>query len=78
MKLLVSARLIIANIDGRNPNVFYELGIAHALDKPVIIISRNIPDIAFDIKGMRMILYKNHRELKRDLLYEITKILTKK
>src|SRR5690606_37699566 len=33
LKFIVSSELIIANITGRNSNVFYELGIAHALNK---------------------------------------------
>src|ERR1700733_6697628 len=33
------ADVLIADCTGRNPNVFYELGMAHALDKPVVLIT---------------------------------------
>jgi len=75
VKNIVKARLIIANITGRNPNVLYELGIAHALNKPTIIISKNLSDAPFDIKTKYMILYKNIEDLKislKDTLYKIS------
>lgn len=40
LRNILKSRVIIANIDGRNPNVFYELGICHAISKPVIIICK--------------------------------------
>jgi len=48
---------VIADITGRNPNVLYELGIAHTLAKPVLIISRNAADIPIDLSTRRVILY---------------------
>ena len=53
-----NARLVIAECAGRNPNVFYELGIAHSLDKPVVMITQNIEDIPFDIRYLRYIKYE--------------------
>ena len=37
------ASVLVADVTGRNPNVFCELGLAHASHKPVIIISQNMP-----------------------------------
>src|SRR5215470_16813722 len=37
---IVEADLILCEMSGRNPNVFYELGLAHAIGKPAILISR--------------------------------------
>ena len=51
------ADFVIADITGRNPNVLYELGIAHTLAKPVLIISRNAADIPIDLSTRRIILY---------------------
>ncbi|MAD90339.1 MAG: hypothetical protein CMK64_11590 [Pseudoalteromonas sp.] len=56
---IIDADLIIADVSGKNPNVNYELGVAHALKKRVIIISRNLDDIPFDYKHIRTIIY-NH------------------
>lgn len=67
VKYIVRATLIIVNIDGKNPNVFYELGIAHALGKNVILISKRDNDIPFDIRQNRIILYSNVEELEEVL-----------
>lgn len=60
---IVRSRLIIADITGRNPNVFYELGIAHALNKPVLMIARSTVDIPFDVGSSRVLIYHDEEEL---------------
>ena|GEM_PF-1664297 len=57
-ELINRARLIVADVSGRNPNVFYELGIAHTLGKPVILITRSEDDVPFDLRHLRFIQYK--------------------
>jgi hypothetical protein len=52
-----AADFIIADITGRNPNVLYELGIAHTLAKPVLILSKEAADIPIDLATRRVILY---------------------
>lgn len=52
-----SARILIAELTARNPNVFYELGLAHALQKPVVLISSNEQDVPFDLHHIRVIYY---------------------
>src|SRR5271157_2485336 len=52
------ARLIIADLTGRNPNVFYELGIAHTLGKEVVMITQQMEDVPFDVFHFRVIHYK--------------------
>ena len=62
------SRLVIADLTDRNPNVFYELGIAHALHRPVILITQNPEtDIPFDVKDVRYIGYgmENLSDLKK-------------
>lgn len=54
-----SADLIIAELTGRNPNVFYELGRAHEQGKYVIQICQNSEDIPFDLRHIRTIIYKD-------------------
>jgi len=75
LKELTSASIVIANIDGRNPNVYYELGIAHALDKDVILISSSVEDVPFDLKSQRLIVWKNPDDLEKQLNTTLTKIL---
>lgn len=53
-----AAQVIIADCTGRNPNVFYEIGLAHAMDKPVILITQNDDDIPFDLRHFRHFTYK--------------------
>ena len=56
-RCIYSARLIIADVSGRNPNVLYELGLAHAAKKPVIILVQQEEDIPFDLKHIRYLTY---------------------
>ena len=57
-KSIKESDLILCDMSTRNPNVFYELGLAHAIGKPVILVSNNIDDIPFDLKHIRTIIYK--------------------
>ena len=52
-----SASLVITDMTGRNANVFYELGMAHAVGVPVVLIAQNVDDIPFDLRGVRTIIY---------------------
>lgn len=53
------ARFIIADLTDRNPNVFYELGLAHALNKEVILLTQDINDVPFDLRHLRFIVYQD-------------------
>jgi hypothetical protein len=64
------ADLIISDMTGRNPNVFYETGYAHALGKKVILLTRNIEDIPFDLKHYPHIVYHGRTT---DLIGELEK-----
>jgi hypothetical protein len=76
LKLIVKSNLIIANINGRNPNVLYELGIAQALDKPVILISREPEQLPIDIKSKRFLIYRDYKELQELIRQELINLLT--
>lgn len=52
-----SAKAVIADCTGRSANVFYEIGISHALGKEVILIAQGDDDIPFDIQHIRHIKY---------------------
>jgi hypothetical protein len=51
------ADVIIADMTGKNPNVFYEVGYAHALNKVVLLITQSADDIPFDLKHRQHIVY---------------------
>ena len=59
---------------GKNPNVFYEIGIAHTLGKNVIPITQNIDDVPFDLRHHRVLTYLKNNEG----LQELKNILKKK
>ena len=52
------SKLLLADLSGKNPNVFYELGLAHAAKKPVIFTSSAIDDVPFDLRHLRVIIYE--------------------
>ena len=72
------AELIIADLTGRNPNVFYELGLSHAVRKKTILIAQNLADVPFDLRHLRLIEYRNTigggRHLGEELLKTIQSI----
>jgi hypothetical protein len=51
------ADVIVAEMTGRNANVFYETGYAHALNKRVILLTQTVEDIPFDLKHYPHIVY---------------------
>lgn len=69
LQMMTAAEIIIAVLDGKNPNVFYEIGLAHSLGKTVILVgnAKNPDDISFDLKSERLILYNNPGELQQKL-----------
>lgn len=62
VSLIDRSAIVICDCSGRNANVFYEIGIAHALGKQVILITRNAEDIPFDLVHLRNIRYLNNGE----------------
>lgn len=48
------SQVVLADLTARNPNVLYELGIAHGLDKPTVLVAQSIDDIPFDLRSYRV------------------------
>jgi TIR domain len=51
-------RLVVADLTGRNANVFYEVGIAHTLEKDVLLLAQSMNDVPFDLRHRRVLLYE--------------------
>jgi hypothetical protein len=74
------SEVIVADVTGRNPNVFYELGYAHKARpvQNVIIITQTMKDMPFDVSSHRCIVYEptepGLEKLKRDLVDFIRKV----
>ncbi len=56
---IVDAKIVVAEITPPNQNVFYELGYAHALRKPTILLAERGKQLPFDIGGYRVLFYEN-------------------
>jgi hypothetical protein len=52
------ALVVVADCTHRNPNVFYEIGIAHTLGKDTILIAQSENDVPFDLRHLRFIRYE--------------------
>lgn len=53
----IDAKVILADLSTMNPNVFYELGLAHALSRPTVLISESVKEIPADLRSLRIIEY---------------------
>jgi hypothetical protein len=58
LKYIASAHTVVADLTGQNPNVFYELGVRHALSPRTILIAQNSEDVPSDLSLYRTIIYK--------------------
>lgn len=52
-----NAKILLADLTDKNPNVFYELGLAHAARKPVVFSAGRVDDVPFDLRHLRVIIY---------------------
>ncbi|MDE2364140.1 MAG: hypothetical protein KGM42_15795 [Hyphomicrobiales bacterium] len=62
VELICTSRVVICDLSGKNPNVFYEIGIAHTVGKEVILITQHMDDVPFDLRALRCIIYHNNQE----------------
>lgn len=60
--LITKARVVVCDCSGKNPNVFYEIGIAHSLGKEVILITQAKSDVPFDLQHLRYVLYMSNKQ----------------
>lgn len=74
------AEIVIADITPPNPNVFYELGYAHALGKPTILLAQRDSKLPFDISSFRIVFYNDtiagKTEVRRSLRRHLEAIAT--
>jgi guanylate kinase len=68
---IAKARLIICDLTDERPNVYYELGYARGLKKPIITCAEKNTPLHFDIKDFHTIIYNNTGELRREISSEI-------
>jgi hypothetical protein len=70
---ILKSGILIADLTQRNPNVYYELGFSHCASKKVIMLTQSIDNIPFDLKHLRMVIYRpdDETEFKTQLGREI-------
>ncbi|MBR7046294.1 MAG: hypothetical protein IKI23_11640, partial [Lachnospiraceae bacterium] len=71
---IYKADIVIADLTGLNPNVMYELGIAHSFNKKTIVITRDdISKLPFDLKQYRAKDYSTHFKKFNELIMYLEK-----
>lgn len=80
MQQIFLAKFIIAEITPPNQNVFFEVGYAHAMRKPIIFIAEKTKELPFDVSGFRVLFYENSirgkKKIEEGLAKHIDAILT--
>ncbi|MDX2199915.1 MAG: hypothetical protein SF069_13205 [Phycisphaerae bacterium] len=80
VKRIATATLIVAEITPPNENVFYEVGFAHAIGKPTILVAERGKKLPFDVSGFRTLFYDNSiggkSKIEADLKQHIAAIMT--
>jgi hypothetical protein len=56
-KGMCESQIVVAELTGRNPNVLYEVGLAHCLGKPVVLLCQRAEDVPFDLMTRRVVFY---------------------
>jgi hypothetical protein len=74
-KCIQRSRFIVADLTGQNSNVCYELGLCHAINKDVIIITQNMNDVPFDLRHLRCIVYSDTQEGRIKLRNDLSKAM---
>lgn len=57
LSILWRAEIVVADLTDRNPNVFYEAGLAHALPRKTVLLTQNATDVPFDLHTIRHLKY---------------------
>jgi hypothetical protein len=70
------ARLVIAEVSPPNQNVYYELGFAHALGKPTLLLAQEGTSLPFDISVHRCLFYRNDEAGMSELTDRLRQILS--
>jgi hypothetical protein len=78
-RAIKGAKIVIADLTDQNANVLYELGIADATEKQVLLIAQSVEDVPFDLKHRRVLLYEYSplgcKNLEAELINHIQEML---
>jgi hypothetical protein len=71
--MIRDAKVILAELTTKNANVFYELGLAHAIGKPVVLVAESMDDVPFDLQQLRVLLYNKNDPAWGEILQDAIK-----
>jgi hypothetical protein len=67
VSLICEAGIVVVDCSNRNPNVFYEAGIAHTLGRDVILLAQRIDDVPFDLRHLHIVDYLPNKQGLKEL-----------
>jgi hypothetical protein len=70
-----TAKLVIADLTGANPNVYLEVGYAWGRSKPTLLLLKGGSDLKFDVRGQRCVTYRNITDLSQKLTLNLAALL---
>lgn len=65
----------MAEVTEHNANVYFELGVAHAFGKAVVLCTKSMESAPFDIRDLNHIVYRSIRELREKLTQRVTSLI---
>ncbi len=74
MSRIQASDLIIADVTGKNANVYYEVGLALAAQRPLILLAQSDAEIAFDLQQVRTVRYQDPDDLRAKLHQAINEV----
>jgi hypothetical protein len=80
LSILWRSQIVVADLTGKNANVFYETGLAHALPRPTVLLTQDAADVPFDLQSIRYLRYgvgKDERAVLRTKLAQRLDALSK-
>lgn len=75
MRHVQESQVVIADLSGSNPNVFYELGMAHVRKENVILLTQEVGQVPFDLRHWRLIAYENSQSGRRRLRERVERMM---
>ncbi len=69
-----TAVLVIAELTGGNPNVYLEVGYAWGRQRPTVLLTSNLEELAFDVKGHKCLTYQGIKDLEQSLAHELAEL----
>lgn len=73
LRSVVDSEIAICDMSARNPNVFYELGMRQAFDRPTVLLRDEITEAPFDVNGLRYVTYKKNMK-HRDVMQAVKEL----